>query len=217
MNQGEIRARILDGLNDPDSIFWTTAEMGEIIQDGMEVIAEEAQSIKRTAFVPFRQGASYYSLRGIADDVISIYRLRDESNSRTLVPITLAELDSHDERWVDSSANPERWFSVSWDLFGIYPAPMAGSGIMRVDYYAWPREMSDDLDEPEFSLGDHESLVDYGIYDGLLKRWDFKRAMEAAVPFARKVLGAKAQDGVDRLQSKDSYRRGDANDIIRTR
>ena len=206
MNRGEIRSRILDGLNDPGAIFWATAEMDEVIEDGMEVMAEEAQSVKRTAFVPFRDGTAYYSLRGIADDVISIYRLRDETNSQNLNPVTLSELDSHNERWVDVAGNPERWFSISWDLFGIYPVPAAGGGIMRVDYFAWPRTLMDDLDEPELSLGDHESLVDYGIYEGLLKRWDFKRAVEALSPFAREVLGAKARDGVNRIEARDMSR-----------
>jgi hypothetical protein len=207
VNLGDIRSRILDGLNDPDSIFWTTAELNEIIQDGMEVMAEHSQAVKRTAFVPFRDGATYYSLRGVADDVMSIYRLWDESHSQILTPVTQMELDEHNERWPDATGRPERWFSVSWDLFGIYPKPANGGGILRVDYNAWPRDLADDSDEPEYSLGDHDSIVDYGIYEGLLKRWDFKRAVEAFSPFAKKVLGVKARTGVERLESKDSHRR----------
>ncbi len=214
MNRGEIRSRIFDALNDPTPIFWTTAEMDEVIGEALEIIAEESASVKRTAFVPFRDGTTYYSLRGIASDVMSIYRVWDETNSQRLTPVTERDLDTHNERWVDVTGNPENWFAVSWDLFGIYPRPAAGGGIMRVDYVAWPRTLLDDSDEPELFLGDHESLVEYGIYDGLLKRWDFRRAMEAVSPFAQKVFGARARAGANRVESRLFARSGDVADDL---
>ena len=209
MIRSEIRARILHGLNESDvstPVFWDEDELNAIIDEAAEVICEEADAIKRTAFVPLQAMQQYYSLRAIAPDVMSPYRIWHQDQETRLQAVSMITLDSRHETWQTVSGDPVAWFPVSWETFGLWPCPAAGTGVIRVDYLAWPRPLLDDEDESELPEPDHDALVVYGIYDGLAKRWDAKRAMEAWQIFMRQWGDDRARSGVRRIQSQIQQR-----------
>lgn len=186
MNRQEIRDRILQGLNESTSSpsFFTTAQVDEYITDGQEIMAEEIAAIKRSLIVPKRASTTYYNTRGLATDMMVPYRIWDVSNERRLEAHTMLELDAHQERWIDTTGDPWWWFPLSWDTFGVYPRPAGPGGVYRVDYLAWPRELIDDGDVPETHNSDHDGLVLFGIYEGLLKMWNVPQAIKVFSDFS---------------------------------
>lgn len=142
------------------------------------MLAEESESIKRTAYFARRPGELYHSTRKLGQDVLAPYRVWSVTNMQALTASSMQELDARHETWEFVSGEPQIWFPVSWDLFGIWPKAAAGGGVIRVDYIAWPRALLDDDDRSEFAESDHEALLTYGVYDGLAKRWDTRRMLE---------------------------------------
>lgn len=204
MTRAQIRDRILIALNESTSspVFWSTAQLDAVIAEASEVLAEEAKAIKRTAFVGRQAGASYYFTRGVAPDLMAIYRVWLPDLNRRLIAVGISELDGQNETWPTVHGDPEYWFPVSWDCFGIYPKPAASGGTMRLDYFAWPRTLLDDSDEPEFRESDHDALVLYGIYDGLMKMWSAPRALELFNLFLDSWKTGRARNGVRETQAR---------------
>ena len=204
MTRADIRARILTALNESvtSPVFWTTAQLDAVIDEASEVLAEEAKAIRRSAFVGRRAGAIYYSTRGIAPDVMAIYRIWLPDLKRRLRAVSIGELDQQNQTWQTVTGDPEYWFPVSWDLFGVYPHPASGGGVMKLDYFAWPRTLLDDSDEPEFREADHDALVLYGVYDGLMKQWNAERAMELFNRFVDAWQTGRARSGVRETQAR---------------
>ena len=204
MTRAQIRDRILNALNESTSspVFWSTAQIDAVIAEASEVLAEEAKAIRRTAFVGRSAGATYYFTRGMAPDVMAVTRIWLPDQSKRLTAVSIAELDAQNSTWGTVTGDPEYWFPVSWDCFGIYPRPAQGGGLLRVDYLAWPRTLLDDDDEPEFREADQDSLVMYGIYDGLMKRWDAPRALQLFNRFMDQWQTGRARNGVRETQAR---------------
>ena len=204
MTRGDLKMRILNGLNDNASapVFWSDTQLNTMIQDGLETMSEEAECVKRTAYLGLQEGCLYYSIRGLAQDCMAPWRIYNEANNRRLVPTTVTELDSIHETWQLVTGDPLYWFTQSWDTFGVWPIPAASGGRLRVDYLAWPRELLDDDDEPELYGQDDPYLVFYGMYEGFLKRWDFDRAVELWSLFLRGIGQAQDSTGMRRQQAR---------------
>ena len=208
MTRGQLRDRILQALNESTGtpVFWTAAQLDAVIDEGSEVLAEEAKAIRRTAFVARQAGATYYSTRGIAADVMAVYRLWMPDLNKRLTAVSIGELDAQNATWPLATGDPEYWFPVSWDMFGIYPHPAVGGGILRMDYIAWPKPLLDDDDEPEFREADQDALVMYGVYDGLMKQWNGPRALELFGRFLTQWDTGRARNGVREMQARMNQR-----------
>lgn len=209
MTRQQLRDRILSALNESTSapVYWSTAQIDAVIDEASEVLAEEAKSIKRTAFVARKPGSTYYFTRGIAPDLMAAYRIWLPDVNRRLTAVSISELDATHATWPTVTGDPEYWFPVSWDCFGIYPHPATGGGVLRVDYLAWPRSLQDDSDEPEFREADQDALVLYGVYDSLMNKWDVTRAIELFTRFIDQWKVGQARNGVRETQARP-YQRG---------
>lgn len=210
MTRAEIRQRVLDGLNDPAGVFVTPTQADQSIDEALEVMAEESGAIRRTAFLALQEGTMLYWLAAIAPDVMAPWRLWLVTEERRLTAVSMRDLDHRHETWPTVNRLPDYWFPVSWDLFGIWPSPSTGGGVLRVDYLAWPRALLDDADEPEVQLSDHDALVEYGVYDGLAKRWDVKPMLEVWSRFGARVGFSRARTGAGRVQAR-GFRTGQAD------
>lgn len=214
MTRSDIRTRILNGLNESATspVFWSTTQADQLIAEGSELLAEELQAIKRTAMVALRPGSTYYAVRGIADDLMVPYRVWSAGLNRRLTATTPSQLDDYHERWQTVTGEPEYWFPMGWDWFGIFPHAAAGGGTFRVDYLAWPRPLLDDSDEPEFLGADHDTLVLYGVYSGLLKRWDIQDAQYVFALFLEKIGKGKGRVGERTLQAR-AWQKTEGNNL----
>lgn len=189
-----MRQRIFDALNESadNPVFWSTSEMDSLIEEAQEAICEELEAIKRTVFIPLRDGQLYFFLRGFASDVMSPYRLYTTHNARRLTATTVGQLDARNERWSRVTGDPQVWAPVGWDSFVVYPHIATGGGTLRMDYLAWPRPLMDDSDEPESDTD--EGILLYAIHDGLLKQWDAQHAVEAYQLFLQRFTIDKGQN-----------------------
>ncbi len=211
MNRAELRTRILESLNEPASapVFWSDDEINALIDEGMEVICEESQAIKRTVFLPLRPGTTYYSLRSLGPNIMAPYRIWLHTQDRRLEAASLSQLDREHETWPTVTGEPWWWFPISWDLFGIWPSTSEGGGVLRLDCLAWPAAIQDDDEEPELLMADHEALVLYGVAEGSAKRWDVPTALSAWSLFTKAAGMSTDRSGVGRAQSR-SFQRAQA-------
>ena len=214
LTREELRARILTALNEsPTSpVFWSAAEINDVIDEGAEVICEEAGAVKRTHFLPMLPGCTYYSLQALGPRVQSPWRIWDHTRNHRLETTSMAELDERLQIWHTVSEQPWNWFSVSWDTFGIFPHPLAGGGILRVDTLEWPRALQDDDDEPELMAGDADALVAYGLADGSAKQWDPQTLVMAWTLFVQRITGAVDRTGAGAMQSR-AWQVGSVGDV----
>lgn len=205
MTRQEIRDRILVTLNDSTTapVFWSLQEVNDLITEAQEVLAEEARALRRTAYIPRTPHGQFYTIHGIADDVMVPFRLWLPDKEHRLRPLTMGRIDKQRQRWLDVTGNQaEYWFPVSWDAFGIYPPPTTGGGYLQVDYLAWPPAMLDDDEEPQSPEPDHDMLVLYGVYMGLIRQWDIVRATEMLGRFVAGWLDAQARQDVRRMHAR---------------
>ena len=211
MNRGEIIDRVLIALNEATvgPVFWTRAQIARVLNDGLHVMAEELSSIKRTAMVALGAGCRYYRTRGIAQDCMTPYRLWMPSRNRKLVPVTVEQLDGYHKQWGIVTGDPEYWAPMGFDWFSVFPHPTQGGGILRVDYLGWPRSLDHDDDTPEFPESDHETVLLYGVYDGLLKRWGAPEAMAIFAQFMDKLGKGKPRSSVNQLNGR-TWQKGQA-------
>jgi hypothetical protein len=202
---------VLIGLNEATTgpVFWSRAQIGDVLTDAVEVMAEELKSIKRTAMVTLASGATYYRTRGIAPDCMVPYRLWIPGRNRKLVSVTVEQLDAFHLEWNTVQGPPEYWAPMGYDWFAVYPHPAQGGGILRVDYLAWPRELAEDDDRPEFPEADHETILLYGVYDGLLKRWGAQEAVAIFAQFLDKIGKGKPRSSVNQLNGR-TWQKGQA-------
>jgi hypothetical protein len=209
MTREELTSRVLQALNDSptDPVFWSRDEVYDVLQDGQEILAEEVQALRRTVFVPWRQGAMLFSLGSIAADCMAITRVWRSDTHERLEATTLLALGP--EPWmVQSGPQPRQWFPVGWHAFGVHPHVGDGSGSFEVDYLAWPTPLLDAGDEPEFPEPDQDALVSYGVYVGLLKQWDWGRAHDLWQQFVARWSDAQARSGSRQLQARAWQRSG---------
>ena len=199
MNRSEIKKRILDGINDDadDPVFFTDAQLNALIDEASEFVQAETRGVRRSSFLPLRDSTTFYSLRNVASDVMLPYRIWSHANNSKLIVTSMEELDQFQQRWLDTTGDPEMWFSVSWDVIGVYPRPSSNGGVLRIDYFAWPEQLTDDAGIPESTTQD--SIVLYGTYLGLLKQWDVGKAQVAFKRLQSSAIFDKAKSGILRI------------------
>ena len=211
MNRRELRQRVLYRLNDDpnDPTFYTQSAIDDALNEGMEVLAEDVKAWRRTVMVPKADGQQLYDMRAFADDVYAISRVWDTTYEQRLEVISLASLDQFRQRWWEvTSTYQEYWYSLSPYLFGVYPAPATGQGVLRVDYLAWPKIMDDDEEEPELHEADQAALVEYGVYLGLMQQWEPGRASERFKSYLETFTKAVERQGTGRTDSRRWARTG---------
>lgn len=218
MTRDDLTRRILTALNDEvdDPVFWSQAEIHDLLAEAMEVVAEEAPSLKRTFLVPRRPGWMLYTLPGIGERIMAPYRLWLPDRQERLDAVSLSELDARHEEWMTVSGEPRWWAPVSWDQFVIWPIPAAGGNWLQIDCYVWPDPLQDGEDEPELHEADHEGLVLYAEHEGHLKQWDIARASDLFQQFIQRWGAARYRAQVGQVQSRlwqrRSQRSNDGND-----
>lgn len=204
MTREDIRTRALLALNDSPTAprFWTIDELGQVIDECQEVLADETEALQRTVYVPMRPGIMHYPLRGFGPRAMTPWRLWTRQRQHRLWPTSMTELDGHYERWLEVQGDPEWWFLLSWDLLGVWPVPASGGGVLEVECLVWPAPLIHDDASPAFPDAQHETLVESVVVEGQLKQWDVARALELALPLQARYKDARAASGLRRVQER---------------
>ncbi len=209
MNRKQLRERILVALNDdPTSpVFFDPDAVNATIDEGLEILSEEAPLLKRSYTLPRRQGQLLYALPGVGERIMSPYRLWLPDLHRRLEPVELTDLDARHEQWMTVSGTPWCWAPVDWRSFVVWPIPAAGGGWLQVDAYVWPEALVDDADEPrDLALSDHEALCVYGEIFGHLLQWDVARAADLYKTFMQRWGSVRSGADLDKMQARDYAR-----------
>lgn len=208
MNVGQIETRILEAINDDpdDPVFFSESQLLDLVNEANQLLCEDTLAIHRTALIPIRPGMRFIYTPSIAPDLMAPVRIWNHNTNRKLTAFSMEELDALQERWSRATGTPETWFPVGWDIIGIYPTAAASGGVLRVDYVAWPRDLTDDSDRPELPEASHDALVLYGQYMGILKKWDPENAMIGLKALQGHKAIAEARSGISRMNIRTFQR-----------
>lgn len=203
MTRGEIRTQILRALNDDPTVpvFWDLAEIDDYIQDGMELLAEESEALKRTFHIPRRPGTMIYHLAGVGEHIMVPYRIWLPDLSRRLQPWSITDLDARQETWMLTTGDPYAWWPIDWQQFGIWPVPASPGGWLEINCYVWPMPLENDSDRPEFMPATHEALVMYGEQEGQVKQHNIVQAADRARAWTRRWGRAGIRASVEQMLS----------------
>lgn len=213
MTRSQLRTRLRQLLNDPDSVYWTDAELHGYVQEAQEVLAEEAPALKRTVVIPRRPGVAVYQIGGISEQLMTPYRLWLPDLHRRLEAVSLTDLDARHREWWEVHGSPWVWASIDWRSFVIWPIPGEGGGQIEVNCYCWPQELLDDGDEPEFHPSAHEALLFYAEHLGRLKQWQVAEATDLFQTFVTRWGAARSQANIDQVQNRFWLRSGGEDDV----
>lgn len=208
MTRDELQRRILEGVGDDpdDPVFFSQAQLNELVDEAAEVLTEDVKAVKRTAIIAIKEGVGFVYTPAIDPDFMAPIRVWNHQNSMRLTCLSMTELDAINVRWQQTTGHSEVWFPVSWDLFGLYPKPAAADGVLRVDYLAWPRSLMDSADRSELPEATHDALVLYGQYMGCLKKWDSQAAMVPLTALKLHKTVAGARSGISRISVRSFQR-----------
>lgn len=204
MTRDELERRILNALNDDpqDPVFWSSDEIHTLIEEAIEVMAEEAPQIRRSFVVPRRPGAFHYTIHSVGPRIQAPYRIWLEDQQRRLEATSLTTLDAEHEEWLLSTGEPWKWAPVGWDQFIIWPIPVAGGHRLQVDCYCWHDPLVSGSDSPEFYEADHESIVLWGQMEGYLKQWQPDKAADIFTTFVNRWGDARYRSQVSQVSSR---------------
>lgn len=211
MNRSDLTTRVLIELGESSTapIFWDTDEIHTVLQDAQESMAERIGGIKRTAMLSLEAGAMFYPLRALAPDLLKLTRIWSPSRDMRLTAVTRDQLDRHHELWRTVQGSPENYLSMGYDWIGVWPIPDVSGILLRIDYTAWPRTLDSESDWPEFLEPDHETIVRYGVYDGLMKRWDIAQAVPVFMEFEARLGLGHNRSGTEKMKARN-WQKGSA-------
>jgi hypothetical protein len=196
MTKAEMRDEVHRMLNDTSGTLIPADEVDDLLQEAQELMAEHGAPVIRRSGVPLQSYRTFYRLSEFAPDAIQPVRLYSTRLLAPLEPISMEELDVRAVNWIATVGPPTAWFPRGWDQFGIYPKPSGDEGLLWIDYLAWPQVMLVEWSVSEFDEEDHETLVAYGWYDGILRSNQLDEIKEAWQSFAGLLKSGYTRRGV---------------------
>lgn len=212
MLRGDIRRRALNALSDDAQapVFFDTGRMNQSIDEGFERLVEMVPAVRKTLYVPRREGQMLYSIGGLGETPAAMqapWRLWLPDLTRRLIPVELNDLDARHELWLTIQGDPYWWFPVDWRTFGIWPTPGPGGGLIQIDYYAWPAPMTDDRDPVlDLPLEDEVLLAAYAECEGYLRQWDVASALRRWQFLVGNIGDAVANADLETYHARDYAR-----------
>ena len=204
MDRATLRTRILRKLNDSPlaPVFWSADEMDDMVQEGQEILAEEARALQRTITLPKRDGWLLY--RVPLDDCMTPIRIWDTQRRQRLDVVSMRRLNQAHPRWMvtTTSSTPQCWYPVTWSQFGLWPGAAQGGGTFDVTCLVWPARMADDRSQSVWQASDEEALVWYGVYMGLLKQFELGKALGLFAEFVQRFQDVTARHGAREIANR---------------
>ncbi len=212
MTRNDIKLRIRDQIDDHSSsgVFYTDDQLNDLVDEIQELFCAETKPIHRTVFIPVRPGGQLLYLPAFAPDLMQVLRVFSHTLRIKLEVTSIDNLSSFHQKWPTVTGDPEFWFTVSWDIIGLFPRPTAG-GLLRVDYRAWPRSLNDDSDSPEIELASHDLIALFGQYFGELKKWNAISASNAFVKAKAHGILSDARSNIGKIVHRSFDRTGPLN------
>ncbi len=213
MNRNELKLRIRDTIDDdPSGVFFSDDQLDALIDEVQEILVGETKSVHRTVTIPIRPGGQFLYLTSFAPDLMMPVRIWNNANNSRLQATSIDNLSTFHQKWPTvTGPDPQFWFTVSWDIVGIFPRPVTGSGTLRVDYLAWPRVLNDDEDAPEIMEASHDAIILLASYFGELKKWNAISAQNIFQQVQKHGVFADGRSNVGKIIFRTFNRTGPGN------
>lgn len=174
----DIIARVRVRHESSSTTRWTDARITDLVNDGLESLAEAGSWYERYTTVPEQGLRTWYDLRGFTPETIShIKSIWSTSRNDWLTPVTEDELDPD---WEDATGSPQVFFTRGIYWLGVYPklGETDTAGYLRIYFTGVPQRFSYTQavlrDLPDSYI---PALEDYALYEMALIDREPKKAL----------------------------------------
>lgn len=146
------------------AVRFTDAELSQIVNEGLETLAEETLFYERYATIPIMEAQTYYDLRGFTPEVpVEVKSIWSTVRNDWLTPLDENDLDN---RWEQATGDPLAFFTRGIYWIGVYPRPAATTGFLRVHFAGLPSRFAHTASVLGDLPSDHlPALEDYALYE----------------------------------------------------
>lgn len=116
----QISADIRDALNDA-GYFYSADDLNDSIQDGYDEIAAFTGCIEKAVAIDLVADQTYYDLRSLIPDFISLVAVYSRFQKRWLCPCSDRQLDKIRENWEFATGQPFAFWPVNYRWMAIHP------------------------------------------------------------------------------------------------
>lgn len=176
MNVGDIKTRVLRTFGDDANVQITEADIFRWINDGMQHIVSQNETLLRTVSSPVNLVANddTYSLPADCHrlQAVRIKRYTTDNSYYTLGYVTSQELDEYVSGWdgTDISADvPTSYTKDTNTSIRLFPVPSTSiTNGLKFYYTKYPTDITTTTDTPELPLEYHNALVSYCLWQAYL-------------------------------------------------
>ncbi len=128
----KVRIRV----EDPDSRFFSTADMVLSYNDALDEISEGSEVYEREMTVQRRKNAAYIDLRAyLPEDSLRITAVWNIGTNKWMAPITVEEMDNAIGRqWENRPDSSRFWWMRGIYFLGTYPVVTSDTDPVRIHY-----------------------------------------------------------------------------------
>jgi hypothetical protein len=138
----DMQVRLQNYLN--NSVYYTTGDMNNSLQDGLDEICAFSGAIYNSAVIPFTQYTTYYDLLTLLPDYIGIVAMYNATINRWMWPRSLKKFNQVRIDWDNAYGTPYYFAPISHRYVAIYMKPAVGNyGNMIVFYRAQGPALAD--------------------------------------------------------------------------
>lgn len=147
MNRVQLASKLQNHFN--NSVYYTTQDLNESIQDGIDEVVAFTGCRLATALLPFQQYVSYYDLVSLVPDYIGVISIFNKVTNRWLIPSSLKKFELDRPDWDAAYGTPAFFSPINFRYIAIYKKPsVVGYGNFLMFYRAAAPTLSDALPIP---------------------------------------------------------------------
>lgn len=190
-------ANVQSRLEDPNGVFFTTADYVRSYNDALDEISEQTEIRESSVYVKRKKWAVYVDLRGVLPpNALRITSIWNPSTELWLANTTVREMDNTVGRQWETNIGSTRWFFMRGLWFvGVYPIAGNDNSPLRVHFTS----MLDHIDESNsphtglqsrpFDLPDDftQAIENYMMYDLLIERKEYQKSLEYYQKFSEQI------------------------------
>lgn len=147
MNRVELQTRLQNNFN--NSVYYSTDDLNQAIQDGLDEIVPFTGCVYKSAVLPFTQFTTYYDLLTLLPDYVGAIALFNSTIRRWMWPTSLRKLNQIRIDWDVCYGTPEYFVPINHRYVAIYKKPGAAHyGNLIVFYIASAPTLGDSTEIP---------------------------------------------------------------------
>ncbi len=172
---------IAENIDSPDVFVDTSAGLEPIrdsLNDGIEEFCMVMGHYRRKYLLALHESRGLYRLSPQNDDMGWVISVWDRDRHYQLTQTEMINLSAKGPRFLEDTGDPEYWWQMGWNYFGVFPKPGSKGKILELDMIAVPKRY--DYDQNPIRLRDqwHNALVFRAVSEFYASRGDANRATE---------------------------------------